>query len=97
MTKSTWGSAWSGTPGGTSRPGPANDTGLARSEKIGSVRNVTPSMRTSIVEWPIQVMLGFSAIAFASYGTNGAAPSRPTRDVQILRAKNGMLTVTLGQ
>src|SRR5439155_19320234 len=92
VTKSIGGSASSGTPGGTSRFGPANDTGPARSEKIGSVKNVTPSMRTSNVEWPIHVRLGFSSMAARSYGTRGAAPSRPTSDVHVLRAKKGRVT-----
>src|SRR4029077_5811835 len=94
---SPWGAGGSrARPGGRSRFGPANETGLARSEKIGSVRNVTPSMRTRNVEWAIHVMLGCSSIAVRSYGTRGAAPSRPTSDVQVFRAKKGRVTVGPG-
>src|SRR5437867_9704928 len=86
------GSSASGIPGGTTRFGPANDTGLARAENIGSVRNVTPSMRTRNVAWPIHVRLGFWRIAARSYGTRGAAPARPTSDVHAFRAKKGRVT-----
>src|SRR5689334_5720754 len=83
-------------PGALRRFGPANDTGLARGENIGSVRNVTPSMRTSIVECPIHVRLGFATIALGSYATRGAPPFRPTSDVHVFRAKNGTVTVGPG-
>src|SRR5438093_5879773 len=84
-------------PGGTRRFGPANDTGLARSEKIGSVRNVTPSMRTRNVEWPIHVRLGFPSMAAGSWGTRGARPSRPTSDVHALRVRKGRMTPRPGR
>src|SRR5690242_19955513 len=83
-------------PGATSRFGPANVTGLARSENIGSVRNATPSMRTRNGEWPIHVTLGFARSAAGSYGTRGAAPSRPTTDVHAFRAKKGRVTAGPG-
>ena len=75
-TKSIGGSDSSGTPGGTRRFGPANENGLARSENIGSVRNVTPSIRTSIVAWPIQVMPGLRWRPRGRSRRAGAAPGR---------------------
>src|SRR5262249_8201922 len=87
----------SGTPGGTRRFGPAKPNGLARSEKIGSVRNVAPSMRTSMVEWPIHVMLGLFAMAARSYGTMGAAPGRPRSVAQALRRKKGAIAEKPGR
>src|SRR2546430_4777104 len=38
-------------PGGVTRLGPANPTGLARSDQCGSVRTLTPSSWTRSVEW----------------------------------------------
>src|SRR2546422_7334028 len=70
------------------RRGPVKEKGLARSENIGSVRKVTPSIRTRNVEWPIQVRLGVRAIAVLSYGTRGAAPGRGDSVTQIRRPKN---------
>src|SRR5262245_24972602 len=81
-----------GTPGGTRRFGPAKETGLARSEKIGSVMNVTPSMLTNIVEWPIHVMLGLRRIALRSNCTQRAAPARPVSEIHALRRKNGRVS-----
>ena len=83
--------------GGTNRFGPANPTGLARSEKMGSVRNVTPSMRTSIVEWPIHVMLGLRIIATRLKGTRCAPPVRGTSEVHALRRKNGNISSRPGR
>src|SRR5207249_908393 len=42
-------------PGGVTRPGPPNDTGLARGDQCGSVRTLTPSSWTSSVECPTRV------------------------------------------
>src|SRR5262245_41035068 len=59
---------------------------------MGSVRKVTPSIRTSMVECPIHVTLGLCMIARTSYGTRRAAPDRGTRELQALRAKKGRAT-----
>src|SRR5207249_5381227 len=64
-----------------------NGSGPARSENIGSVRNVTPSIRTRNAECPTHVMVGLRAIARLSYGTRAAAPGRRTNAAQILRIK----------
>ena len=39
----------------TTRRGPANETGLARSDQMGSVRRLTPSSWTRSVAWPTHV------------------------------------------
>src|SRR3989442_9004280 len=44
-----------GRPGGVTRPGPPNETGLARCDHWGSVRTFTPSSWTSSVECPTHV------------------------------------------
>jgi hypothetical protein len=43
-TTSIGGSCSKRRPGGTTRFGPANETGLQRSDQIGSVRMFTPSI-----------------------------------------------------
>ena len=45
-------------PGAWTRLGPAKSKGLARSDQIGSVSTVTPSICTIIVACPIHVTVG---------------------------------------
>jgi hypothetical protein len=59
---------------------------------MGSVRKVVPSIRTSMVAWPIQVTLASARIAAGSNGTRGAAPGRGNQEAHILRAKKGSAT-----
>src|SRR4029453_3790105 len=72
-TTSVRGKSSNASPGGLRRRGPAQDTGLARSLHCGSVRIFTPLICTNNVEWPIQVMLGFTLPA------RRRAPSLETR------------------
>jgi hypothetical protein len=65
--------------GGATRLGPANDTGLARSDQLGSVRMFTPSSWTSKVAWPTHVTVSaprLSRIAGRSLATCGNAALR---------------------
>src|SRR2546430_9173192 len=59
-------------PGGVTRLGPANPTGLARSDQCGSVRTLTPSSWTRSVEWPTHVNVsapGLDRMALKSLAT----------------------------
>src|SRR5207244_13174676 len=97
----TWtgGNAWNGRPGGVTRRGPANETGLARSDHCGSVRTLTPSTWTRNVACPTHVIIGsarFSRSATPSLATRGrSAVFGDTVDDQIrdvmnaMRAENG--------
>ena len=61
-------------PGRRTRRGPATETGLHRSDQIGSVRTQTPLICNRNVEWPIKV----AAIRRARCG-QAAGRSRPQR------------------
>ena len=60
-------------PGGVRRRGPANETGLARSDQWGSVKMLTPSSWTRSVECPIHVTVGVPWLS------RSARPSFATR------------------
>src|SRR5215467_1863961 len=63
-----------GRPGGATRLGPANDSGLARLDQFGSVRMFTPSSWRSRVEWPTHVTVAaprLSRIAGRSLAIEG--------------------------
>jgi len=63
-----------GSPGGDTRLGPANESGLARFDQLGSVRTFTPSSWTSRVAWPTHVTVAaprLSRIAGRSLATEG--------------------------
>ena len=53
-------------PAGTALRVPKGAIGPAQFENIGSVRNVTPSIRTRNVAWPIHVRLGLRVMATLS-------------------------------
>ena len=70
------------------------------SDQIGSVRNVTWSICTSSVAWPIQVTVGLLCRAFSrrkapSFGTRPGAPWRSLNQPPKRRMKNGQRTLAL--
>src|SRR3954447_7966619 len=74
-----------------------NENGLARSENMGSVSKLAPSIRTKNVECPIQVRLGSFRRAAGSYATLGAAPGLGLKLARILLAKNGSVVRSPGR
>ncbi len=79
-------------PGGTTRRGPANEKGLARSDHWGSVRKLTPSSCTRTVEWPTHVTVGvpaFSRRAVPSFASTGKASDAEKVDLK----RRGMTNV----
>src|SRR4051812_4536128 len=70
-------------PGWLNRCGPANDTGLARSDHIGSVRMFTPAVWMSTVEWFTNVINNFSPETAA--GGSDETPPRSSAHFSGLR------------
>src|SRR5262245_28271824 len=84
-TKSIGGRSSKRIPGGITRLGPANDTGLARSDQWGSVKKLTPLSWTSSVEWPTHVTVGAVALARSarpSFGATGNAARAENVDLK---------------
>src|SRR5262245_65423194 len=77
-TRSIGGRSSNAMPGGTTRRGPMNPTGLARFDHWGSVRRLTPSIWTRTVEWPTHVTVGVPdpRRARASVGASGNPAGR---------------------
>src|SRR5436309_12764534 len=66
-------------PGGVTRLGPANPTGLARADQCVSVGTLTPSSWTRSVEWPTHVNVsapGLDRMALKSLATTGRLAAR---------------------
>src|SRR6266404_5419699 len=86
---------------GATRFGPANDTGLARFDQLGSVRMLTPSSCTSRVAWPTHVTVAAPRLSrmagrslaidgkLAVRGENVAAKMRETKNVKRVQAPAG--------
>src|SRR5262245_24698284 len=75
-------------PGDDTRLGPANDTGLARLDQLGSVRMFRPSSWTSRVAWPTHVTVAaprLSRIAGRSPAIDGKLAVRAENVVDHMR------------
>src|SRR5262249_61639014 len=81
-----------GRPGGDTRLGPANDTGLARLDQLGSVRMLMPSSWIKRVACPAHVTVAaprLSRMVGRSLAIDGSAALRGAKVVDhILEMKN---------